>query len=155
MDEGTTLKKKQLMVVQVRPIMGRGTAPAGAGLNFLGSTIITRFLFAVAAKIYARKGHRFRNLLQHLADQLADLFHHPVWVNVEGERSPLYFATLACKGDWPALVKAGRLFRNFQKSKDDGVCHLCMAGTEEFPHHEMSLARMDRAHACATLPWKP
>ena len=48
---------------------------------------------------------------------------------------------IACKGDWPFLIRAGHMSRHFSRSvkkvgneaRGKGICHLCMAGTQGYP----------------------
>ena len=59
LDEGTSHKKKGLMVLSVQPVCGRGSSRS-SGVNFLGSTYCTRFLYsALLARTYTRKKRFF------------------------------------------------------------------------------------------------
>lgn len=50
------------------------------------------------------------------------------------------------KGDWPFLIEAGRLQRHFRRApkrgqssmQAEGICHLCMAGYDQFPFVDVS-----------------
>ena len=60
-DEGTSQKKKGLMIIQVQPCLGRGTSKRKAtetepGVNYLGKSLVTRWLFSVMlTRVYSGK----------------------------------------------------------------------------------------------------
>jgi len=49
-------------------------------------------------------------------------------------------AAISVKGDWPFLISAGNLVRNFRRAPKQGhtsggagICHLCLAGQQNYP----------------------
>jgi len=78
-DEGTSLKKRGLMVISLQPVVGDGTSHGGKHLNFLGNSLITRFLYSAIMTKYYRKQHagRLGKLVSLLASDLKDLFENP------------------------------------------------------------------------------
>ena len=136
------LLKKTLMVLQTQPLLGRGSRKRKAdsmthGLNFVGNSLQTRFLFSVMlGRMYSGKKHKNKPLLalvRHLSLQLRDLFYHGCRVKIDGKVQHIYVIALALKGDWPALSKLGRLSRHHgrnpkSKEKGAGICHLCRGG---------------------------
>ena len=76
-DEGTTHKKKNLMILSAHPLLGwGGRRPGTQDVNFVGSTFLSRYLFSVLlGRVYARKkkktfGSTRWRLEQRLAAQL-------------------------------------------------------------------------------------
>ncbi len=157
-DEGTGQKKRPCMVLQVQGLMGAGTSRGESDLNYIGSSIKTRFLYTVIGgnKYANKKAYRLKKLVSALADDLKGLFYNGVAVSWHGRKVHLYFAFLGMKGDWPALVKIGQLDRHHLKDgqQQTGVCHLCRAGMPNYPWHVTSVAQMDRSHQDSPFPWK-
>ena len=161
-DEGTTLKKKQLMILQWQPLLGHGTSRGGMGLNYLGSSIQTRFLYAVmTGKTYIGKNpkpKRLTSLVTAFATNLGSCFENPLVFELEGEAKEIFLCPLGCKGDWPALTKLGALQRHHLRetwSREDGsgICHLCMGGTLGNKWYDISWENMTRMKANCKLPW--
>ena len=164
-DEGSTLKKRQIMIVQLQPLLGRGTRKRKGslevpGCNFLGNSLTTRFLYSVMlARLY---GGKFKNkplqrLVDHLAADLARCFREGVEVSTRGGTERLFLVPLGCKGDWPALVKVGSLTRHFGRKaakNSKGICHLCKADQEGHKSwHILGYNHMQNMRAGVPLPW--
>ena len=166
-DEGTSVKKKALMVLQFQPLLGLGSRKNKAGdgvpgINLLGNSLKTRFLFSVMlARVYGgKRGNRpLMKLVHHLACQLRDSFYHGCDVGIDGVRQKIFLVTLGCKGDWPALAKLGNLVRHHGRVTSTaafgkGICHLCAGGTEQHPHwHDTSFANMMAMRENVPAPW--
>ena len=86
-DEGTSQKKRGIMIMNIQPLIGSGTSRGGAGLNFVGQSITTRFLYTtMASKLYGgKKSGRLCSLVDHLATELKSCFEDPVKVFVRGK----------------------------------------------------------------------
>ncbi|CAE7252654.1 unnamed protein product [Symbiodinium sp. CCMP2456] len=161
LDEGTSLKKKGIMVLSVQPVCGRGSrksSSASTGINFTGSTYCTRFLYSVLlARTYARKKKILYDLLEHWKEDLNDCYQNGIEIDGVPGLSKVWPVVINCKGDWPALTKAGRLTRHHLRDapvsdSPPGICHLCRAGQKNFPWNEFgSKARW--LHADNPLPW--
>ena len=82
-DEGTSQKKRGIMVMSVQPVIGDGTRLGGHGVNYLGNSLCTRFLFtAIMARCYRKKhSKRLKTLVDWWANDLKDLFENPVSVS--------------------------------------------------------------------------
>eukprot|EP00439_Symbiodinium_sp_Y106_P070142 s3061_g12.t1 len=139
-DEGSGPKKKGLMVMQMQPVLAKGSSRA-EDINFIGSTFLTRFLYSVLlVPMYnRRKVHLFR-LLAHWTDDICDAYKNGIEVKVNSRRITVYPVVLALKGDLPALIKLGRLNRNYlrdspTKANPPRICHLCQAGRRGYPWH--------------------
>jgi len=167
-DEGTSVKKKALMVLQTQPLLGRGSRKRKAdsmthGLNFVGNSLQTRFLFSVMlGRMYSGKKHKNKPLLalvRHLSLQLRDLFYHGCRVRIDGKVQHIYVIALALKGDWPALSKLGRLSRHHgrnpkSKEKGAGICHLCRGGmVDGSDWHDTTYENMAAMHKDVPVPW--
>ena len=161
-DEGLSLKKKGILILQSQCAIGFGSSRSeGGGLNFLGSTYVTRLLFAVLlSRLYTKKASILHSLLQLWTDDLKSLFHNGVMVTLHGRRQRIYLAYLGCKGDWPALTKLGRLVRHHLRDAPNaesppGICHLCRGGQTNFPWHAFGLdaAWLSIQGSSNPLPW--
>lgn len=157
-DEGTSQKKRGIMIMNIQPLIGSGTSRGGAGLNFIGQSLATRFLYTtMASKLYGgKKSGRLRSLVYHLAHELKHCFENPIDVLIRGERRQIYFACLAMKGDWPALTKMGRLCRHHLRDSNKsspGICHLCKAGQDGFPWHLWDFKSMQAMHENPSEPF--
>lgn len=168
-DEGTSVKKKALMVLQVQALMGLGsrrkkTDKMNAGLNLLGNSIKTRILFSVLlGRLYSGKklGNRpLMALVNHLSMQLRALYDSGITVTIDGIQRKIYIVPLGLKGDWPALSKIGSLTRHHgrlttTKEFGQGICHLCRAGMEGYESwHIVSYENMVATHREAPPPWR-
>ena len=158
-DEGTSQKKRGFMVCQLQPLLGRGTSKGGPGLNYIGNSLTTRFLYScVATKLYNKNPKILKRLATHWANELKELFEHGACVTQNGQTRRLYVVVLGMKGDWPALTKFGNLSRHHGRQTrggkaKDGICHLCMGGLPGFEWHDYTYGNMERMHDVSTLPW--
>ena len=148
-DEGTSQKKKALMVLEWQPILGSGSALA-EGLNMQGVSTTNRFLYSVLmAKEYSGKkksNEPLHKLVNCWADEFRSCFYDGIEVRTISWTKKIYLICLGLKGDLQGIVKLGRLTRNFMrdsaKPTASGICHLCAAGREGNPWHEHDFARM-------------
>ena len=162
-DEGSGLKKRGVLILQVHPVLGMGSTRAGE-LNFKGSTALTRILYTtIPSSTYkGKKGKTvLLDLFQHWAKDLQAMFDVGVRVNIDGCPQQLFMVPIACKGDWPALVQAGQLCRHFGNvakrggEQKNGMCHLCAAGLPGFDwHHFGATARWHLNADPVPEPWK-
>ena len=166
-DEGTSVKKKALMVLQMQPLLGKGSRKRKGdqetpGINLLGHSLTTRFLFSVMlAKVYSGKKKKNRPLMalvRSLCLQLKRCFYDGINVTIDDVPQNIFLVTVAMKGDWPALSKLGNLVRHHGRmtsSRDDGkgICHLCAGGMEGQPWHDISFANMSAMRSGVPAPW--
>ena len=155
------MKKKQLLVLSLHGVLGRGSHATLESnmqatsiqsdplkLNMIGNTFLTHFLSCVMPiGIYSDSPEAFYLMLEKLTDDLRTLFFDGLQV---GQRK-LWVCCLAVKGDAPWLTKAGKFERNFlrrptrssSKKPAVGVCFKCLAGKEdwryEVPFEDLSL----------------
>lgn len=146
-DEGRGLKKKQLMVLSIHGVLGKGSHgsnkmnndiddPLGPlRLNMVGNTFLTHFLQCVVPiSLYTDSPESFFHLIDLQARELADLFHTGLQIG----QHRYWICCVAVKGDAPYLTKSGMFDRSFtrrptrasSKNPATGVCHLCLAGRE-------------------------
>ena len=166
-DEGNTLKKKSIMILQVQGTMGRGTRKRKAtaeepGVNMLGSSYTTRMLFSVMlGRAYGgkKKNVPLLQLVSHLATDLQRAFNEGIELK-HHQLGKIFLVPLCFKGDWPALAKVGSLSRHFgrlvtsESSVGKGICHLCKAdqpGHENW--HDLTYENMVKMKENAPLPW--
>ena len=162
-DEGTSQKKKGLMVLSWQGVLGRGTQrQPTSSLNYLGPSVSTRCLFSVmSTQLHSKPSTKKRllTLTERFAKDLQDCFEQPINVKVDGEASQVYLCCLAMKGDWPALIKLGNLSRHhlrvtWSKSAGAGICHYCMAGMPgHVEWHDVSYRNMAAMRLHAPPPW--
>ncbi|CAK9038870.1 Uncharacterized protein SCF082_LOCUS22806 [Durusdinium trenchii] len=166
-DEGTTLKKKSIMLIQWQPLIGKGSrkrkgTATDPGVNMLGDSITSRFVWSVMlARLYANTKGKVKNkplldLVSCLSEELSRAFYEGVRLQECGRR--LYLVPLCLKGDWPALAKIGTLTRHFGRKSDakpgHGICHLCRADMEGFKDwHDVSFANMQAMREDLPMPW--
>ena len=154
LDEGTTHKKKSLMILSAQIVCGQGSRRA-PGHNFLGSTYLSRFLFSVLlGRTYARQKKVLYDLLDAWATDLTECYQDGIRIN---DQDTIWPVILSCKGDWPAVAKAGRLQRNFMRDAPSsgsppGICHLCRAGMLGYPWNSFE-ANAAWLHADSPIPW--
>ena len=161
-DEGTSIKKKALLVAQWQPVLGFGSSRDPNDLNLLGASVKTRFLYScMLGKVYGgkRKNKPLLKLVEHMAEELRQLFFEGLNVQLDGKVKKTYLIPIGVKGDWQGLAKIGMLTRNYlrdapTKEFGKGICHLCKGGLEHHPWHHVDHASMNRAHDGAPLPWK-
>ncbi|CAE7569517.1 unnamed protein product, partial [Symbiodinium microadriaticum] len=129
-----------------------------AGHNFLGSTYLSRLLFsALLARTYTKKKSILYSLFEEWYKDLDDCYRNGIDISGVPGIQRLYPVVLACKGDWPALAKAGRLCRHYLRDAPaaefpPGICHLCRAGQAGFPWNAFE---SNSAWMCGDnpLPW--
>eukprot|EP00435_Cladocopium_sp_Y103_P046752 s144_g13.t1 len=146
-DEGRGLKKKQLMVLSTHGVLGRGSHksndnntnnPGGAlCLNMVGCTLTTHFIQCVLPiSLYNETPQDFH----HMLDLQAREFHELFWKGIEICNRRWFVCCIAIKGDSPFLAKSGKFLRSFirrptratSRTAAAGVCHLCLAGKEDY-----------------------
>ncbi|CAE7842228.1 unnamed protein product [Symbiodinium microadriaticum] len=161
-DEGTSQKRRGLMVIQYQPVLGHGSS-RGQDLNMIKNSLTTRFLYAVmTSHTYSGKLLKNKPLLQlveHFAAEMGSLFDEPIPMKcVGGKTRQIRLVCLGLKGDLAALVKIGQLQRNFQrdtptKTSGPGICHLCHAGQEGHPWHCVTFDNMSKMRENLQPPW--
>ena len=79
-DEGTSQKKRGIMVISVQPVVGNGTSKGGQYINYVGHSFTTRFLYTtIMQKFYRKKNaRRLTTLVDSLAKDMNDFFRNPV-----------------------------------------------------------------------------
>ena len=157
-DEGRSSKKKPIMILTTQGALGKGTAAqrrrnargvikhtvktTPMKMNFIGHTYTTRYMFmAMPRSVYKHCPDTFFTMLKLYASDMKSLAYDGVDV---GRGNRIWVASLGSKGDWPAHVKSAGLKRSFQnvpkratsKTPCSGICHLCLAGTEDFEEPE-------------------
>ena len=165
-------EKKGVMILQVQPCMGHGTSKRKAeegvpGINFLGKSIVTRFLYSVMlTRFYSGKilkNKPLLKLIEHMALDLKSAFYDGIKIQNCGNPQVIYLVPIAMKGDWPALVKCGQLVRHHlrdvtgkgaSKGSGAGICHLCLGGQENNDWFDISYNNMTKMRVNAPLPWK-
>ena len=162
-DEGTSVKKKGLMVVQYQALLGKGsTKSPGSDVNYLAPSVTTRYLYAVmmASTYGTRKNKPLLELTRHMAIELGSMFYDGIEVELQpGKFERIFLVTLGVKGDWGGLAKVGTLLRTYARDTPTqpfgtGVCHLCKAGMRFHPWHKVDFESMLRARNGVEDPWK-
>jgi hypothetical protein len=143
------------MVLNTMGVLGKGTAKQVAlgrdvdrqGVNFLGSSIETRFLFGCLKKrMYDKTPEVFEDFLQYYADDAVNLT--PKGHGFMGPNgNTFYLCFCGSLGDWPYHVKSGNLTRSFNnvskqaipQKNPNGICHECLAGRKNFPWEDFNL----------------
>lgn len=191
-DGGRTFKKDGIMICSMFPALGQGTkkksidmqplpgepprntkrkradsaghgdGPFSAGINLLGNSLGTRFLFtALKYEFYKDHHHRFDELVNQWALCMKGLFED----GFEYEGETWRIQVLGLTGDAPFLREAGchtRSFSNVRKSAKatsvlKGVCWLCDAGRTNGPSYEdVNVLTADWVRTCGPmnpLPW--
>ena len=131
------------------------------GVNYVGNSYATRFLFTVCLKRTYRKAksHVLDNIIEILANELADLFNNGVDVVIGGRLTKIFVAAIGLVGDWPIQAELGHLNRHFSKkgvykeTKTSGFCHLCRAGEVTIPAFDYSSPAAWRATYLTSTPW--
>lgn len=171
-DEGRTLKRGALMVTSIQSILGHGfdkkrlKRPRGmddAGklqVNFSGHTFLTRLVVSVIPKRkYSECPEFFHDAMEQFSLELKDLLETGVKDHFTGE--VWKFCVVGVKGDMPYLQKLGRFRRSWntavkrgqQRSAPRGVCHLCLAGTNEYPAEDTSQRARWMETIGVQVPW--
>ena len=163
-DEGTTLKKKAIMLIQWQPIVGRGSRKrkgtlSDPGLNMLGDSLTSRFVWSVMlARVYSKKKkgpNPLTDLICKLSEELANCFYKGLKLD---DGNTIYLVPICLKGDWPALAKIGNLRRHFGCKSDahdgKGICHLCCADMgDNKSWHDASWDNMLSMRIGMSMPW--
>jgi len=166
-DEGCTLKKKSIMIIQYHSLMGRGTRKRKSsaeelGINMTGNSYTTRVLWSVMlGRAYGgkRKNRPLLKLISHLSTELSKAFYDGIRLQ-HHEMGTVYLIPLCMKGDWPALNKVGGLTRHFGRlvtsgANGKGICHMCNADRPGFENwHDLSYENMIKMHEDPPLPWR-
>ena len=165
-DEGQTLKMTGVMVINWQSPLGFGTSmqddcPEAMGLNYIGNSYSTRFLFTVCTKKTYRKKNAFvlDRIFEILVDELHSLFHEGVCLTIAGQEMRFFIATIGMKGDWPIHARVGHLTRHFarkgvyRESATSGFCHLCRAGEINYPAFDFSAEAAWRSSYLTSIPW--
>ena len=157
-DEGRTLKKRPLFLIQFQMAFGKGvgTKPSREVIaakikelklspNYAGNSLATRFLCALMHRsAYADQPELLDELLEHVISDMATLADEGLELQ-DGSR--LWLATLGNKGDWDYLCKVAHLTRSYRnapkfptsKTPDKPMCHLCLAGSPDLPFEDVCL----------------
>jgi hypothetical protein len=148
-------KKQGYLLLSTQAAIGKGTRKSMLKakrrklmLPYVGHSYSTRMLFAgVPKKLYEHNDEVIHTLLRSYAasfsEVLSDGFSGP-------DGKTWYLVNLGCVGDWPALVKTGKLKRSFYslpktkpsakaKSLPKGICHKCHAGQRGVPWESMAI----------------
>ena len=172
-DEGRTYRKNGIMILCMQGALGHGSLSGrranqvkkqqlkkkNAKMNLYGHTFCTRQLFSVAhKKAYDKTPEVLHQLLDVWAKELKELLLKG-FASKAGNR--FRCAVVGCKGDWPFLVKAGRLNRSFyntpkravSKTACTGVCHKCLAGRPQFPFEDVAFNATFWGTLAAEKPW--
>ena len=160
-DEGRTYRKSPLMVLSTHGILGKGShqgpqkeLPVNKDpqkLHFLGSTILTHYVFAVLPQaFYKNKPEVLDSMLSLYASDLESLALNGIDLVENGQVRKLRFWCLGAKGDLPYLGKAGHFHRTYSmcpkksvsKKPSKGICFMCSGGAENleelFPWEDVS-----------------
>ena len=166
-DEGQTLKKSGVMIVNWQSPLGFGISmqddtPEAMSLNYVGNSYATRFLYTVCTKrAYGKKkSYVLKGIFENLADELVDLFYNGVSLKLENQsEQTFYVAFIGLKGDWPIQAKVGQLVRHFARkgvyklSEKSGFCHLCRAGERGYDPNEYGEGAAWRSTYLKFPPW--
>jgi hypothetical protein len=153
-------------VLASQGVLGRGTTKQvrkhhlkdKQGLNFIGHSLASRFLFGGISKRQYHDDRKFHEFLRHYSTDARKLLDY----GQEVGGKILKFACLGAIGDWQFHHKAGRLTRSFlnvaKKAatiNTSGICHLCPAGRMDFPFEDTSMtaAFIAKIHGVED-PWK-
>jgi len=150
-DEGRSYKHLPLFVLSSHGAVGRGSrswlaqgkhkAPLrrnAMGLNMVGSTWSTNFIFCSAAKNVIQEPGALDKILEVHSDDVYKLMTEGLQ-SADGQR--WWFIHLATKADLPALQKLTNSYRSFgnvpraasSRNPCKGICYLCSAGQEADP----------------------
>lgn len=154
LDDGRGLKKAPFFVCSWQLVIGRNTAmnyhestktihdsdacmTRSMQHNMSGHALETRFLYSVMHHKFSTPG-RTNEILEQLAAEMLELHDHGLNA---GDLGKYFLVCIGCKGDTPALVKAGvsRSFYNMAKrgQNTNGICWLCKAGQFGFDFEDV------------------
>ncbi|CAK8995140.1 unnamed protein product [Durusdinium trenchii] len=149
-DEGRSFKHLPIWILSSHGALGRGTrfylasgkhrAPLrrnGMGLNFVGKTWSTNYIFTAAMKVVLVDVPDALDKLVAAFASDAQMLLETGLLSRDGQ-TRVWLAHIGTKGDLPALVKLGGMKRSFSnvprgpssKRACRGICHACMAGQE-------------------------
>ena len=157
-DEGRTLKKKAIFLLQWQVAFGKGVGRRNSEEtmklqpNFKGHSYSTRFLSALMLRsMYSADWNALETLLELVITDLASLGKDGIQLS----QGHLWLAPLGNKGDWSYLMDSANLTRSYRnapkressKAADHGMCHLCYAGMEGYPYEDAHLSFIVCLHA--------
>lgn len=129
------------MILSVHGALGKGcrrsTSDDPLKLNLVGNTFLTHYLFcAMPIYLYNECPEAFYMMLDIQAEEFKNLFETGMVIN----NRRFFICCLGVKGDSPYISKAGMMERSFtrrptrpsSKKAATGICHLCLAGKEDF-----------------------
>ena len=142
-----------VMLVQWQPVLGQGCSHSkeeptavelnAQKLNLMGHPEETRFLaFCALKEVYQDDFEMLPTAMRLIGEDMKVALEQGIPLKAADPDGPrLRLAAVHIKGDWPWLIEAGRLTRHFRHApkkersncQQTGVCHLCMAGTLNFP----------------------
>ncbi|CAE7228072.1 unnamed protein product, partial [Symbiodinium microadriaticum] len=148
-DEGRTYRRLAIMVISTHGVLGRGTkqhrprknvpiAEDEMRMNFLGSTMVSHYIFAAMPHgLYKPNPEVLDTMLAIYSEDIRSLSEEGITTS-DGR---LFFWCLGIKGDLPYLAKTGHMDRNFgrgpkqasSKNPCAGICWKCDAGREDLP----------------------
>ncbi|CAE7815208.1 unnamed protein product, partial [Symbiodinium necroappetens] len=160
-DEGRSFKKAPLMVLSTHGVLGKGSHQGPKKelpvhkdpqkLHFLGSTVLTHYVFAVLPHtLYKKSPDVLDSMLSLYASDMESLALNGIDVVEDGQVRRLWWWCLGAKGDLPYLGKAGHFSRTYSmcpkkavsKKPACGICFMCSAGDENLeerlPWEDMS-----------------
>ena len=123
----------------------------------------TRFLsFAALKETYWDRPEVLRKAMTLIAQDVLVFMREGI--PLDAAELPLRVAVVSIKGDWPWLIEAAALTRHFRRAPKkgesamvgEGICHLCLAGFDGFPIHEVGEAARfltTMGSAAALSPW--
>ena len=143
-DEGRGYKKRQIMVLSTHGALGKGSrhdrhqeSEGHLPLNMVGNTYLTHFLTGVMpVALYADNPEALDHVLSLVAKEFEELFYHGI--KISGRM--YWIVCIGVKGDQPYVTKSGHFERSFyrrplrssSRTPAAGICHLCLAGKEDW-----------------------
>lgn len=168
-DEGRTLKRGGLMVTSIQSVLGHGFREkrlkrrrdeSRLHVNFAGHTFLTRFVLSVYPKtMYQSDPDFFHEAMDLMTVELKDLLDTGIR---DRQTNAVYkFCIIGVKGDMPYLQKIGKLKRSWNTTvkrgsarvAPRGVCHLCLAGTNQYPCEDTSDSPCWKPTIGVQAPW--
>lgn len=168
-DEGRSYKHLGFWVLSSHGAIGRGTSLyIGAqchkqplsqnemGLSFVGGTWSTQFIFSGMLKtVYSKCPAAQDAIVKLYAEDAQRLLFNGV-VSSDGLRK-VHLIHIGTKGDLPALVRLGQFSRSFShvprgarsQKACAGICHLCLAGVENWGPDRRSIPFEDMSPQAA------
>ena len=160
-DEGRGRKHKAFLVCSFRSLLGRGLEPSEKHkrvrgvkkpyikqlCNYRGHSFTNRFMIAGLRKpdYCGSNDHVFDSLMTACAFESKSLATEG-FIDAYGVQR--WLVLLYVTGDWPWLVKSGKLTRSFncvmkrkEQQKASGICHQCLAGQDGIPWEQIGTKR--------------